>query len=132
MAPEVTAQVRALAGLSLDNLRLEWRRLYGAPPRLRSPELFAQLLAWRVQSEAAGGLDEATKQALRRKGAVGRSLELQVGTKLAREWRGVRHEVQVVEDGFEYAGERYPSLSEVARLITGSRWSGPRFFGLRE
>jgi hypothetical protein len=76
-------------------------------------------------------LGTPTKAELQRRGVSRRGADLPVGTKLTREWRGVRYEVETVERGVAYAGERYASLSEVARLITGSRWNGPRFFGLR-
>jgi hypothetical protein len=123
----------ALEGLGLDALRSEWRVRYGAPPLLRSPELLAMMLAWRIQAEAEGGLDAETRRALRRPVAKARAAPRpSAGTKLVREWQGVRHEVTVVgEGGFVYRGERFGSLSQVARAITGTRWNGPRFFGLR-
>ena len=130
MTDTVTERVRALAALTLPELRDEWRRLYGAPPRLRSVELLRYLLAWRIQADADGGLSETVTAALKRKTLV-RSPSLATGATLAREWRGVRHEVEIIEGGVLYRDERYASLSEVARLITGSRWNGPRFFGLR-
>lgn len=129
-ADDVTAQVRSLSGLGLAELRDEWRRLYGAPPKLRSVELLRRLLAWRIQADVAGGLDDAASAALKRKSSA-RGPGPAVRATLAREWRGVRHEVEIVEGAVRYQGERYASLSQVARLITGSRWNGPRFFGLR-
>lgn len=125
----------ALEGLGIEALRGEWRARYGAPPALRSPELLAMMLAWRIQAEAEGGLDAETRRALRRPVAAASRAAPQpsAGTKLAREWQGIRHEVTVgPEGGFVYRGERYRSLSQVARAITGTRWNGPRFFGLRE
>jgi hypothetical protein len=129
---QATAKARSLTDLGLEHLRLEWRRLYGAPPKLRSVELLRFILAWRIQSDAMGGLDDASKAALKRKAASRRGPALAVGTVLTREWRGVKHAVEILEGGVRYGGERYASLSEVARHITGSRWNGPRFFGLRE
>jgi hypothetical protein len=121
-----------LAGLGLEDLRTAWRARYGAPPALRSPELLALILAWRIQVEEAGGLDRDAKLALRRPPAARRGPEPTPGMRLVREWQGVPHEVVVQSDGsFLYRGDRHDSLSEVARRITGARWNGPRFFGLR-
>lgn len=121
-----------LDGLGLEDLRTVWRERYGAPPALRSPELLALILAWRIQAEDGGGLDRDTKLALRRPAAARRGPEPTPGARLVREWQGVPHEVVVQTDGsFLYRGDRHQSLSEVARRITGARWNGPRFFGLR-
>ncbi len=129
---EVTRQVRALEGLGVEALRAQWRARYGAPPRLRSADHLARLLAWRMQAQALGGLDTETRQALARKSSRPRGPGLQPGCKVVREWRGVRHEVEVTEAGLRYAGRPFDSLSQVAREITGVRWNGPRFFGLRQ
>ena len=129
------ATVAGLENKGLEDLRAVWRGRYGAPPALRSPELLAHMLAWRIQAEKEGGLDADTRRALRRPVPL-RSANTPTpspGTRLVREWQGIPHEVAVlVEGGFLYCGERYRSLSQVARAITGSRWNGPRFFGLRE
>ncbi len=93
------------------------------------------MLAWRIQADADGGLDAETRRALRRPIAAASRATPQpsAGTKLVREWQGVQHEVTAApEGGFFYRGERYRSLSQVARAITGTRWNGPRFFGLRD
>jgi len=131
---DAAAAVAALEGLGLKALRSEWRTRYGAPPALRSPELLAMMLAWRIQAEAEGGLGAETRRALRRPVAKLRAAPRpNAGTKLAREWQGVRHEVTVQSDGgFLYRTQRFRSLSQVARAITGTRWNGPRFFGLRD
>jgi hypothetical protein len=132
---ETVAVIAALEGLGLEALRSEWRARYGAPPPLRSPELLGMILAWRIQAEAEGGLGAETRRALRRPVAAGgrTTPRPSSGTKLVREWQGVRHEVTVLpEGGFLYRGERFRSLSQVARAITGTRWNGPRFFGLRD
>jgi len=89
------------------------------------------MLAWRIQIEAAGGLHPELKAALRRSGASVQAPVLSPGARVGREWRGVRHEAQIVQGGVLYQGRRYVSLSAVAREITGVRWNGPRFFGLR-
>jgi len=127
----VTEEVRALARLDLDGLRAEWRRRYGAPPRLRSVDLLARLLAWRIQSEAFGDLDAQTRATLARKSLPVAAPELAPGMRLDRDWRGVRETVEVVEGGSRWRGQTYPSLSKAARAITGVKWNGPRFFGLR-
>lgn len=127
----VTAQVRVLETMTLEEVRSAWRARYGAPPKLRSLDLLRRLLSWRMQIEATGGLDPALRQALRAGDATPRGPTLRPGAKVGREWRGVRHEVEVIEAGFLYEGRTYDSLSSIARAITGVRWNGPRFFGLR-
>jgi hypothetical protein len=128
----VTAEVRALERADLRQLRAEWRKRYGQPPKIRSPELFARLLAWRIQAPVFGGLDEATIRILRGERPHPPLLCPKAGDKLVREYRGKRHEVIVLGGAFEYEGREYGSLSEIARAITGTRWNGPRFFGLRD
>jgi hypothetical protein len=95
--------------------------------------MLRHILAWRIQAERYGDLQPEVRQALRRKGER-RDLtaNLAEGATLTREWQGRRHEVLAVEAGYAYAGHTYRSLSEVARAITGVRWNGPRFFGLRK
>ena len=116
----------------LEALRAEWRRLYGPPPEVRSVELLSLMLAWRQQAAQEGGLDAATRRLLRRPLASGAARIALTGSRLIREWQGERHEVTVQgRDGYLYRGETFRSLSEVARRITGTRWNGPRFFGLR-
>lgn len=119
--------------MRLDALRSLWGERYGAPPRLRSVPILRMLLAWRIQSEAFGGLDEATSRMLARIGAPepeGRHLG--VGACLTRTWKGRRIEVIVEERGFRWGDRIFPSLSAAATAIAGSRWNGPRFFGLRD
>ena len=125
----VTEEVRALAGLDLEGVRAEWRKRLGEPPKLRSVDLLRRNLAWRMQAAVFGGLDDKTLAMIRGRPAPGP--ELRSGSLIAREWQGVRHEVEVIDGGFRYNGETYDSLSKIARLITGTRWNGPRFFGLR-
>jgi hypothetical protein len=122
-----------IAKMDLDDLRGFWGRRYGAPPPLRSAAIMRMLLAWRIQAEAIGDLDTATRGALARTGspqAEGR--ELGMGARFSRHWKGRKVEVIVEEDGFRWNDEVYPSLSAAASAITGSRWNGPRFFGLRD
>ena len=115
----------------LEGLRDEWRRRYGAPPRLRSKTLLRNILAWRIQAEVFGGFDEETRKLLRDERPPREPL-VATGTMITREWRGVSHHIEATSDGFLYDGLSWKSLSEIARAITGTRWNGPRFFGLRE
>ena len=122
----------ALEGLTLEDLRARWRERYGAPPALRSAEILGLMLAWRIQAEREGGLDTDLRRALRRPLVATAVDQPRPGARLTREWEGIPREVVVMEDGgFLYLGQRYNSLSQIARVITGSRWNGPRFFGLR-
>ena len=127
----VTEEVRALARLDLEGLREVWRRRYGPPPRLRSTDLLARLLAWKIQATAFGGLDPDTRAAIFRKSLPSSGPILTPGMRLDREWRGVVESVDVIECGFRWRGTTYLSLSRVAQAITGVKWNGPRFFGLR-
>lgn len=127
----ITGEVRALERLDLEGLRAEWRRRYGPPPALRSRDLLARMLAWRVQAEAFGGLDADLAKRLRRGVGLGAARsDLTSGTRMVREWQGDAHEVEALEDGFRYRGTLYRSLSAVAGKITGVKWNGRRFFGL--
>lgn len=117
--------------MSLKDRRSEWERRYGAPPKHRAADLLRRVLAWRIQTDAYGGFDAVTRRLLERDVSNVRA-SAEPGMRLARDWAGRRHEVTVVDDGVEYQGRKYGSLSEVARLITGKRWNGPRFFGLRQ
>jgi hypothetical protein len=122
--------IAVLEHATLDEIRAEWGRRYGAPPRLRSPDLLRQILAWRIQASGEGGLDDVTRKLLR-KDARTNDPRLAPGAVVVREWNGARHKVEVAEEGFIYGGRRWDSLSGIARAITGTRWNGPRFFGLR-
>ncbi|MEY3702784.1 MAG: hypothetical protein RLZZ561_404 [Pseudomonadota bacterium] len=124
------ADIIRLTDLSLLELRKEWQRYFGPAPEHRAGDLLRRVLAWRIQAEAYGGLDATTKRLLSKEGSDLRPTP-QPGMRLAREWAGRRHEVVVIESGVVYEGQKYGSLSEVARHITGQRWNGPRFFGLR-
>ena len=124
------ADIIRLTDLSLSELRKEWQLCFGPAPEHRAGDLLRRVLAWRIQAEAYGGLDATTKRLLSREGGELRPTP-QPGMRLAREWAGRRHEVVVIESGVVYEGQGYGSLSEVARHITGRRWNGPRFFGLR-
>jgi len=128
-----------IRSLGIEELRVEWRRLYHSEPPRISRNLLALALGYRLQEIEQGGLGKSTRRklhtiakGLRRTGRVGStpSLSLKPGARLVREWHGRAHTVTVTEDGFEYAGTSYPSLTKIAKKITGAHWSGPRFFGL--
>ncbi len=129
----------ALDGASIDEVRREWRRLYrSAPPKI-SRDLLIRGIVYRLQQFRHGGLSKSTLRRLntlakmfRTEGRVAPNpgLALKPGARLVREWHGRTHTVTVTEDGFEYAGTSYSSLTKIAKKITGVHWSGPRFFGL--
>ena len=125
------ATLAALESANLDGLREQWRGRYGTPPRLRSEMLLRNVLAWRIQADALGGLDAQTRKLLR-DSRPPREPVVPPGTIIRREWRGVRHEIEATGNGFLFENKRWESLSEIATAITGTRWNGPRFFGLRE
>ena len=132
MSANLKAEVVALEQMNLFQLRDKWRERFGAPPKFRSTEMLRLLLAWRIQAVALGGLDRETREALSRTGPVVREgQDLGVGAILRRTWNGEEHVVTVVDRGFEWNRRTFRSLSAVATAIAGSRWSGPRFFGLR-
>ncbi|MCH4152694.1 MAG: DUF2924 domain-containing protein [Sphingobium sp.] len=126
----LTAELARLETLDLTGLRAEWQRRYGEVPALRSVDLLRRVLTWRMQAAVLGDLDATTRRLLRQE-RVMKGDGLASGTILMREWLGVRHEVEVVEEGYIHDGKVWKSLSQIARHITGSNWSGPRFFGLR-
>lgn len=129
---DVEASVAALDAMDLDELRDHWRRRYGAPPPLRSAPILRLLIAWRIQAEALGGLDDDTRRLIARSGPVeAEGKHLGIGAVLTRNWQGREVRVVVEEGGFRWEVELFPSLSAAATAITGSRWNGPRFFGLR-
>ena len=129
----VEQDISALSDLDSRDLKSEWHRHYRAmPPRWFSRDLTIRGIAYKIQARAQRGLSRTTQKKLQSAGHTGcnGALALKPGIKLVREWRGVTHMVHVLEADFEYRGERYGSLSKIAREITGARWSGPRFFGL--
>jgi hypothetical protein len=135
----IEGEINRLRSLGLEDLRREWRRLYHSDAPRISRDLLVLALAYRIQEIEHGGLGKSTRRklqtiakALRTTGRVGPtpSLSLKPGARLVREWHGRTHTVTVTEDGFEYAGTSYLSLTKIAKKITGAHWSGPRFFGL--
>jgi hypothetical protein len=140
--PEKLAQdLKDLETRGDDDLKEYWRSLYGTEaPRKIHRSLLITAIAYRMQENALGGLRPSARRHLTRiarNAADGRqvpdypSLSPKPGTVLVRDWGGVTHQVKVLEDGILFRSKRYKSLSEVARVITGSRWSGPLFFGLK-
>ena len=129
----INTEGRTLERLDLEGLRSARRERYGPAPKLRSRELLGLMLAWRIQSEAFGGLDASTRRKLRTETSTGRnSVDLAPGTVLTREWKGVPETVRRTEAGYEWRGRTYRSLTAVARAISGGPRSGPLFFGLKE
>ena len=134
------AELDRLAGMDAAGLAARWRRVFGrAPPPGLSRALLHRALAYRVQADALGDLDGETMRALdRMAGEGGEVIPLPdrrataPGTLLVREWGGAMHSVMVLDEGFAWNGRTFSSLSEVAQAITGTKWNGPRFFGLRE
>jgi hypothetical protein len=141
MSQQVEDRIKELPTLKRAALVLLWHDLFGGPaPAKMRRELMIPILAYRTQEKAHGGLKPATRarlrklaQALEKDPAANLAAAPQIkpGTRLLREWRGDMHEVIAEERGYEYRGKRFESLSEIARQITGTRWSGPLFFGLR-
>ncbi len=141
--PEALArQLVELESASTAELRVRWERAHKRlAPKRASRDLLLRALAYHIQERAEGGLSKAVIKRLAHladpKGNDGRPPRLvpprlRPGTRLVREWGGAVHQVTVGEDGFDYCGARYASLSRIAREITGTRWSGPLFFGLRK
>lgn len=134
----LAAQLERLKRLDRAALRQEWRELYSSSPPNLSRDLLVRVLAYRIQELAQGGLPRSVARQLSPGMAEaeksesarpsGADLDLRPGVRLVREWHGRTHTVTVTESGFEHSGRSYRSLSEIARAITGTRWSGPRFF----
>jgi hypothetical protein len=138
---KLSAEVALLESLDVSQLRARWEILYEteAPTRF-SRDLLMRAVAYRMQERVLGGLRPATRRLFERvsQNARGRQpirvapmRQLPPGALLIREWGGTKHQVTVLESGVMFRGKRYRSLSEVARVITGNRWSGPLFFGLK-
>ncbi|MCT8971442.1 DUF2924 domain-containing protein [Microbaculum marinisediminis] len=137
-------EIGDLAALDLQSLREHWRTLYECEPPVRmSRELLIQSIAYRLQEQRYGGLSRQMRLKLAEAGKLGTGgknrdkskasvrRKIKPGTRFLREWKGRTHEVTATADGrFVYRGTSYRSLSAIAREITGTRWSGPAFFGL--
>ena len=135
------AEIARLNDLGLNALRRVWKERLGTPPAVASTQLTRRWLSWELQAQARGGFDATTRRRLRQLGKAFRAdppsttlpdIGLRPGSMLAREWNGMTHRVMVLEVGFAWNGQKHDSLSDIAFRITGTRWSGPRFFGLRQ
>ena len=142
MNNSILAQLSALPGKTTPELKQLWRDLYDREPPSFNRDFLIKRLAYRIQELAYGGLSaraeaklnaliEEEERRVKGKAPVRRGDRPIAGTRLIREWQGVGHTATVLDDGFEYQGRRYKSLSAIARAITGTRWNGPAFFGLR-
>jgi hypothetical protein len=134
------AEIARLDDLGLDDLRRLCGRLVAAVPANHGTHLLRRRLTYELQAKVHGDLPAEAQRRLKRLHEAFKAdpgftplpgLGLKPGIVLTRTWHGVLHQVRVTNDGFDYRGERFGSLSEVARRITGTRWSGPLFFGLR-
>ncbi len=142
MADNVLARLAALKMMSAPELKSRWRELFETEPPPYNRRFLESRLAYRIQELAYGGLKPETIERLE---ALGEQLDggnvvtrrirgdgrPVAGTRLVREWKGVEHCVTVCDDGYEYQGRPFQSLSAVARAITGTRWNGWTFFGLK-
>ena len=136
----LAAELKEFGGLGTDALRQRWAEFYGMAPSPRiSRELLIRAVAHRMQEEALGGLGKSCRRQLARLAVslgetgsieISQTQSFKPGTKLIREWKGKVHEIVIAGDTYIWAGQHYRSLSQIARAITGTRWSGPRFFGL--
>jgi hypothetical protein len=142
MTHSVLAQLAALKGAPAATLKIKWRALFDSEPPPYNRRFLENRLAYRIQELAYGGLKKETIDRLRvlakqyddKPGGGSKTRAARVpiaGTRLIREWQGLQHCVTIQTDGFEYQGQRYKSLSAIARQITGTRWNGWVFFGLK-
>ena len=141
IATSIEVALLKVSRLSIDELRSQWRETFSKDsPKAFGPDLLRRSIAQELQEKAYGGLDRVAKQELDRQIRLlsrtsAKRMEvprrIKAGAVLVREWKGKTHRVTVLDDGFEYDGHAFASLSEIAREITGTRWNGPRFFGLR-
>jgi hypothetical protein len=142
MGLDLEAQLERLPQMNREALRALWKELFGGLPnqKLRR-EILIPILAYRLQEGTLGGLTPAVAKRLRAiaeeislgvRPAPSSAQSLKAGARIIREWQGKLYEVAAVEKGFEYNGRKFTSLSEIAREITGTRWSGPAFFRLKK
>ena len=143
----ISDEIAHLRGLDLKGLRLRWQSVFQRlPPDHLARHLLFAIIAYRIQADRLGDLDHETKQILDRTDAKDtgttvstrlvsfdqKRTELTPGTVLVREWDRQSQRVMVTADGFAWNGQTYDSLSKVAFAITGTKWNGPRFFGMRD
>src|SRR6202048_2364348 len=139
--PAVGDELDRLATMPIVQLRARYREVFrGAPPKAFGPDLLRGSIAHRIQASAYGGLSHQAQRLLdqmvkayaaKPDGKIVLPRRIKPGSVLVREWKGKSHRVTVLAEGFDHDGKTYTNLSEVAVLITGTRWNGPRFFGLR-
>lgn len=140
MARRTYLTLERLPAMSAEELKTEWARRHAAPAPNLSPELLRLGIGYRLQEQRVGGVSRSTRSLLRLVVAQGASAgapkslprKLTPGTRLVRDWHGSGHTVIVLDDGFEYDGRHWKSLTAIAKAITGAHWNGPRFFGLAE
>src|SRR6266481_350909 len=139
--PAVEDELDRLATMPIAQLRVRYRQVFRTdPPKAFGPDLLRRSIAYRIQEKAYGGLSRPAQRLLdqmmkafaaKPNGKIVLPRRIKPGSVLVREWKGKSHRVMVLAGGFSYDGETYTNLSEIAVLITGTRWNGPRFFGLR-
>jgi hypothetical protein len=139
--PIVEAELDRLTVMPIAQLRVRYREVLRAdPPKAFGPDLLRRSIAHRIQEKAYGGLSRSAQRLLdqmmkafaaKPNGKIALPRRIKPGSVLDREWKGKSHRVMVLADGFAYDGKTFGNLSEIAVLITGTRWNGPRFFGLR-
>ena len=145
MTDTVLKQIAQIQKLSVEAMREKWKVLFGTDAPAYSRPFLVKRLAYRIQELAHGGLSQQTRERIQ-KIAEDNGLDEAAalpqnqpkkkgvpvaGTRLIREWNGKRYEVTVQRDGFEYEGRKYRSLTAITKVITGTHWNGPSFFGLR-
>jgi hypothetical protein len=137
---DVAAELKVLSTLPLPELRAYWPQRWGDLPANRAQDQLRRTIAYRLQAEVQGGLSSRVKRDLTELATrftddrgfnPGPAIVLKPGCSLIREWGGKRHEVAVVDGGFVYDGAHFTSLSKIAGLITGTKWNGPVFFGIK-
>jgi hypothetical protein len=139
--PHVEAELARLPTMPVAHLRNRYLEVFrAAAPKAFGPDLLRRSIAYRIQEKAYGGLSRSTQRLIDQwvkaywKKPTGRleiPRRIKPGSVLVREWKGTTHKVMIVADGFAYDGRTFPSLSEIATRITGTKWNGPKFFGLR-
>ena len=140
---QVLARLAALKAMTVGELKTEWQALIGTPAPNNSRSFLEQRIAYRIQELTWGGPSKPVRQLLDaladevegkkvRRTVISDPRNPVIGTRLVREWDGAEHVITVLKDGFDWQGRRYKSLSAIARDITGTRWNGYRFFGLRD
>ena len=137
---QIEAEIERIRSMTIVELRALWRaRFKSQPPEAFGPDLLRRSIAQKLREDAYGGLDRATarllnqlmSQSAKNNGKIVVPRRIKPGAVLVREWKGKSHRITVLKDGFAFEGRPYESLSEIARMITSTRWSGPKFFGLR-